>query len=135
MDIKNLMIRIREADPEEKEILMNQIKHEFGNLPESEQEEVKKLFLESWDNKLSEAREVIEKIDLALEIEQISKYVSLSAISKEYFGKSKEWLYQRIKGYSVNGKKAMFTNEERTILSNALKDISNKLKDTSLKIA
>ena len=59
----------------------------------------------------------------------------MAKIANDYFGKSKEWLYQRIKGYNVNGKPARFTEEERRKFSSALEDISRMAHETSLKIA
>jgi hypothetical protein len=69
----------------------------------------------------------IEEIHLWMEIDKIKGVVSLSYIAKEYFGKSKFWLYRRIKGSTVNGKPARFTPDERRILQNARTDISNKI--------
>jgi len=62
------------------------------------------------------------------------EYASLSKIAKNYFGKSKEWLYQRINGYKVNGSPAQFTQEERAKLAMALQDISRMANETSLRI-
>jgi len=59
-----------------------------------------------------------------LEIEDI---ISYSYIAKNYFNKSSEWLYQRIRGYSINGKTAKFSKEELNILNFALQDISKKI--------
>lgn len=53
--------------------------------------------------------------------------ISLSYIAKNYFGKSKEWLYQRINGNIVNGKPAHFTEEETRQLQNALHDLGAQL--------
>lgn len=57
----------------------------------------------------------------------ILKMVSMAYVAKTYFGKSKEWLYQRINGNLVNGKPARFTKEELRILDAALKDIGSRL--------
>jgi len=51
----------------------------------------------------------------------------LSFIAKHYFGKTKEWLYQRINGNVVNGKPCRFTAEELDRFNHALKDISQKI--------
>ena len=57
--------------------------------------------------------------------------ISLSYIAKKYFGKSRNWLYQRINGYMVNGKRAEFTqNEFRTFLD-ALDDIGTTIRNIS----
>ena len=59
-----------------------------------------------------------------LEIDEILPY---SYIAKTYFNKSKAWLSQRLRGYSVNGKRARFTHDELIQFNTALKDISKKI--------
>jgi len=59
-----------------------------------------------------------------LEIEDV---ISYSYIAKHYFNKSNEWLYQRIRGYNVNGKTAKFSKEELNTLNFAMQDISKKI--------
>lgn len=63
-------------------------------------------------------------------IKNILPIISLSYIAKNYFGKTKSWLYQRVNGNLVNGKPAKFTDEEKEILNSALKDIANRLMKT-----
>ncbi len=58
--------------------------------------------------------------------------LSMSYIAKNYFGKSKEWLYQRLNGSTVNGKKAVFKREEIILLQNAIRDFGNKLSTVTL---
>ena len=66
------------------------------------------------------------------QIKEILPVISLSFVAKEYFGKTKEWLYQRINGNIVNGKPAKFTDEEKMTLNLALKDIAEKLMKISV---
>ena len=82
----------------EKVIIEEEIKNNFNSLSESDKELIRNEFNKAWDEKLEETKAFLKKIDIAIEIEELSKYVSLSKISKDYFGKSKEWLYQRIHG-------------------------------------
>ena len=136
MDIKKLMQDMHNASSvEEKKAIEEKIKQEFSSLTDSEKEDVRACFLDSLDNKLKEADNTLKKVDISVELAEISKYISLSQIAKDYFGKSKEWLYQRIKGYNVNGKPAQFTEEEKKKLSEALEHISRRILETSLKIA
>ena len=58
---------------------------------------------------------------------EIDNIVSYSYIAKNYFHKSNEWLYQRIRGYNVNGKEAKFSKEELDTLNFAMQDISRKI--------
>ncbi|MGV8094513.1 MAG: DUF5053 domain-containing protein [Mangrovibacterium sp.] len=136
MDIRVLMQKMHDAESDaEKDFIQEEISKEFSSLSEEDKKAVRKVFLEALDEKIEEARRVINKTDVMIAISEISKYVSLSTIARDYFGKSKEWLYQRIKGYLVNGKPAEFTARDREILAKALKDIADRLTETSLKIA
>jgi len=135
MDIKKVMQEMHEASSEaEKKQIIDKVKTEFNYLTEEEKKNVRELFLLSLDNKIEESKKALKEIDLKIEMMEISKYVSLAMIAKNYFGKSKNWLYQRLYGYNVNGKPAKFTPEERGKLSLALKDISQMAYETSFKI-
>jgi len=123
------------SNEKEKEEIKKEILSQFSSLDEFEKEIVRKEFLKGLDEKFKEADNVLEKVDIALNISEISKYISLSQISSVYFGKSKEWLYQRIKGYSINGKRAEFSESDRKKFSTALEDISRMAHETSLRIA
>ena len=136
MDIKNLMQKMHFASNErEKQKIAEEIRIQFSSLSDSEKKKVQAEFMEGLNGVLQKTDRLIKEIDVAFEISEISKYISLSRIAKDYFGKSKEWLYQRIKGYNVNGKTAAFTDEERLKLSLALENISRMAHETSLKIA
>ena len=136
MDIKQLMQQMHNSlNEQEEKRIEDEIKLQFSTLSDEEKKAVQKEFLGGLDEKLEEADKLIKKIDIALEISEISKYISLSRIASDYFGKSKEWLYQRIKGYTVNGKPATFTDEERQKFSFALKNISRMAYETSLRIS
>lgn len=58
---------------------------------------------------------------------KVPQAISPSYIAKNYFGKSKEWLYQRINGNIVNGKPARLTEEETRKLQDALHDLGMQL--------
>ena len=74
-----------------------------------------------------------EELIMTINLGEIAKAVSLSYIATTYFGKSRSWLYQRLKGYTVNGKQAQFSPDEKKQFALALKDLSVQLHDTSLK--
>lgn len=63
-------------------------------------------------------------------IKDIEDVLNFSAIAKEYFGKDRAWLHQRINGSIVNGKKAAFTEEEKKIFVQALQDVSARISDS-----
>lgn len=52
-------------------------------------------------------------------------------ISKDYFGYSRGWIYQRLNGYDGNGSPCEFTDAQKEILRGALRDIANKLNSTA----
>ena len=52
-------------------------------------------------------------------------------ISKEYFGFSRPWIYQRLNGYDGNGNACGFTDEQRDRLRDALRDIARKLEEAA----
>lgn len=93
------------------------------------------------DALVAEAQALIEKGDRMIdsEIKEIRsrlgdtpEIVSMSYIAKNYFGKSRTWLYQRINGNKVNGKPVFFTRAERRQLQEALHDIGQKLSAITL---
>lgn len=89
-------------------------------------------FISGQLHSLDEKLDIIEEKALKLQLQEISEIISLSWIAKKYFGKTKNWLYQRINGNIVNGKPCRFTPEEIEIFNHALKDISKKIGSLSL---
>lgn len=65
---------------------------------------------------------------------ELSDYIVFSAIAKEYFKKSNNWILQRLHGYEVNGKPAQFKPGEITIFVKALRDIAAKLNEAADRI-
>lgn len=57
----------------------------------------------------------------------INDLVNYSAIARQYFNKSSNWLLQRLHGNVVNGKPATFKPHEARLLSEALRDVSARL--------
>lgn len=68
-----------------------------------------------------------QEISIKLQLQEVADIVSLSYIAKNYFGKKKEWLYQRINGNIINGKPVAFTKEQKQQLNIALKEIGRKI--------
>lgn len=79
---------------------------------------------------LQENIEEINAVIVRRQLENILPFMSLAYIAKRYFGKSRQWLYQRINGSSVNGKTAGFTPEEIEILNDAFQDMGKMLMET-----
>lgn len=74
----------------------------------------------------------LEELTIKMQLQEVSEIISLSWIAKKYFGKTKNWLYQRINGNTVNGKPCRFTSEEVETFNHALKDISQRIGSLSI---
>lgn len=74
-----------------------------------------------------EARDIRITVTARELLKPILPYVSVTALAKEYFGKSASWFYQRLNGNLVHGKAAAFTDAELNTLADALKDVAGKL--------
>lgn len=133
--LKDLMTEYKSLKTEdEKTTFDKKMDHTLAEMTPDERKAFQKAFLLSARQTVSEAREVKEDIELKLLLSDVDNYLSLSQIAQDYFGKTRSWLYQRINGSIVNGKPAKFTVEEQQQLSNALLDISNRIKNTALKL-
>ncbi len=119
---------------EEKAAFDVKVKSLIDGKSKEELDEFSKCFFDGAEKACKNAEELIEEYTIRQQLEPIIKYTSLSTIAKEYFGKSKEWLYQRLNGNTVNGKPAKFTTEEKKILKSALSDISKKIQDVSISL-
>lgn len=53
------------------------------------------------------------------------KLLPVGYIAEHYFGKSKTWLYQRINGTPVRGKRYTLNHEQKVIFNNAVQDIAS----------
>lgn len=75
----------------------------------------------------NELNQVKNELTVRQQLADISGFISLSYIARNYFGKSKQWLNNKINGCIVNGKPSRFTDEEKERLNQALKDLSAKI--------
>lgn len=117
--VKNLRDQFAIATDEEKE----KIKIELDKL----QDEDADAFAEAMIECMKETNRNLSDFLMREQLNDILPYISVSAIAKNYFGKSKEWFYQKMNGNIVNGKPAKFTEEEIKNLNFALQDISKKI--------
>ena len=72
-------------------------------------------------------KEIEKEISIRQQLEEVKEVISLSYIAKKYFGKSRQWLNNRINGCIVNGKPCKFSEEEKEKLNYALSDVSKLL--------
>lgn len=117
--VKNLRNQFRNATEEEKE----KIQLELDKL----QDEDADAFAEAMLACMKDTNKELSDFIMREQLNEILPYISISAIAKNYFGKSKEWFYQKMNGNIVNGKPAKFTAEEIQKLNFALQDLSEKL--------
>lgn len=98
--------------------------------------EEKEAIRKHLDSKLNEIENRTETLDKSITLrEQMSEIIDLipiSYIAKNYFGKSRAWLYQRINGYKVRGHVYTLNEKEIETFNRALKDISNKIGSLSV---
>lgn len=74
-----------------------------------------------------EAEDIQRTLTIRQQLEPILPYISISSLTKDYFGKSTSWFYQRLNGNIVHGKSLSFTEKEIKELNDALKDIGSKI--------
>jgi hypothetical protein len=117
--VKNLRDQFVSATDKEKE----KITIELDKL----QDENADAFAEAMIECMKETNKNLSDFLMREQLNDILPYISVSAIAKNYFGKSKEWFYQKMNGNIVNGKPAKFTEEEIKNLNFALQDISKKI--------
>jgi hypothetical protein len=134
MDILKILSEYHQASEPERKEIERRVQEEFTTLSDAEKAEVQKTFQASLDKKICRAKVLIREVNLKLELENVSRYVSMAYIARRFFGKSRQWLNNRIKGNLVNGKVARFSEDELNSLSSALVKLSGEIRDTALRI-
>jgi hypothetical protein len=86
------------------------------------------------DGSIKRIDDFIEETKVKMQLMEVTEIVSLSYIAKNYFHKTRTWLYQKINGNKINGKSASFTKEEINTLNHAIQDISKKLGSTVISL-
>ena len=98
--------------------------------------EEKEAIRKHLDAELNAIENRVDSLDKSITIrEQMNEIIDLipiSYIAKNYFGKSRAWLYQRINGYRVRGRVYTLNDKEIETFNKALKDISNKIVSLSV---
>ena len=92
------------------------------------------IMLECVNEDIEKADNLIHEARLRKVLSKVYDAVSWSYIAKDYFGKSRSWLNQRLNSFIVNGKEAQFTPEELKQLQRALLDLSGDIKNTALEL-
>lgn len=138
MGVKEDYLRLKErwvqAKGTEREQVQAELDAFFDSLSESDTPLIEEAVNEDFmriHQKMDEAKELGRQIQVRKQLESILPFISVSALAKNYFGKSSSWFYQRLNGNVVHGKQATFTEDELKTLNNALLDISMKLSNVA----
>lgn len=115
---------------ESKKAFMQIKETEFASLTETERAERAAMAIQAGVNAVEEYKNLV----ILRQLQSVSPYISLSEISKTYFGKSRGWLSQRLHENRVRGKKVCLKPEEINTLKAALLDLSDKLKATAFNL-
>jgi len=87
-------------------------------------------FTDTLESMKSEAKALKDNIIF----QDVMNGINLAYIAEHYFGKSKSWLYHRIKGSTINGKRVYFNDVELLKLQDAFEDMSKKLQTLSISL-
>ncbi|MDR2130984.1 MAG: DUF5053 domain-containing protein [Odoribacteraceae bacterium] len=120
---------------EEKKIFFKEREERYNRKSETEKaayDAASMAGLKAIREKMEDLKRELDEIKMSKRLGEIPKMISLSYLATHYFKKSRSWLYQRINNNKVNGKRATFTEEEKKLLAEALQDMAEKIKNTSL---
>ncbi len=99
-------------------------KKRFKAFLQSLSPEDKKAFAQAFQDgarqSMDEAQAIVKTVEIRQTLEKVLPFASMSYIAQHYFGRTRQWLYQRINGSAVNGRPANFTADELNTLSLAL---------------
>ena len=97
-----------------------------------EREAIRKHLDKTLDTIANNVESISSRLNIREQMNDIIDLIPVSYIAKNYFGKSRAWLYQRINGYKVRGHVYTLNEKELEIFNRALKDIGNKIGSLSV---
>lgn len=115
---------------EERQRIIDEHKRWFDSLSEDDKKSETEKQFASIRAVLDGVRVNNEELDARIikkKLGNVPDAISMSYIAKNYFGKTKTWLYQRLNGNKVNGREARFTETEARQLQDALHDLGHRL--------
>lgn len=92
-----------------------------------EMNEALQYLMASAEQHLDNVEKSIDSYTMHERMGALTEVVNLAYIARHYFGKTRQWLYQRLKGQMVNGKPAAFTESEEATFIKALQEIGLQL--------
>ncbi|WP_436415978.1 DUF5053 domain-containing protein [Petrimonas sp.] len=124
-DLDKLSVHIRNAEKLEFRALIDELKKKYTS--EADLQVIDDFIRMDMRRMIDETDAVLREVSIRQQLADISDMVSLSYIAKNYFNKTRQWLYQRINGSMVNKRPARFSEQELDTLNFALRDISQKI--------
>ena len=131
-EIDDLILLGQDLSPE---IFRKNVQLYLEGKSEKEKKEISEYIAKVQISQLKQAIDVSNNLLILYQLEGIEEYINFSKIARSYFGKTRTWLYQRLHGYSVHGKPAQFTPEEKKRFSEALLDLSDNIRSVAQEIA
>jgi hypothetical protein len=131
----NLKEEWKSTDDTGRESIEKKMDAFFNSLSEEEKKEVQSAVSDDFSSMHKEISEINKLIDVREKLSPILPMISISYISKHFFGKSTSWFYQRLNGNLIHGKPVKFTDDERKKLSIALQSIGKTLNEASFEIS
>lgn len=92
-----------------------------------EMAEVAAYLIQNSNKRLDALEASVTEYTLHRQLGDLTEVVNLAYVARHYFGKTRQWLYQRLKGQIVNGKPAQFSADEEATFYDALSDIGLKI--------
>ena len=126
MKIKTRFFELKELWKQSSEahrtVIDKQISELLDGMTEEELEQLTTGVQKDFDNIHREAVDIKEQLTIREKLEPVLPYLSISKLSKDYFGKSSSWFYQRLNGNKIHGRICRFTDDELSTLDRALGD-------------
>lgn len=122
--------RWMKATDEERMLLAAENDARYKAMDDGQKELFRKALAETINNVYDDVMEMKAEEEteiLRQRVEGLSDALSLKFIAKKYFDKSSAWLYQRLNGKIVNGKKMFFSMKEIAQFKAALSDLGAQI--------
>ncbi len=85
------------------------------------QEKLEAFYNKGMDEMETEIRQLRQQIESEYEL------LPLAYIAKNYFKKSRAWLYQRLNGYEVRGRRYTLNEKEKVVFNTAVQEIAQRI--------
>lgn len=69
-----------------------------------------------------------------IDLGAVPDYISISYLSQRFFGKSRSWLHNKLKGNKSNGKSSVFSQSELKDLKQALEKLSTEIREVAAQL-